>query len=231
MSPNSRPDVPDPASMAAADRIVQPLQLWLAVDKLTNPTRRRIYRDTGRMTYSELVNIPSLWDQLVEAVGSGAGGKARGVQRSKPPCDASALSLTVEIADAVRAGCVGLRIKPRGDVPRDLRSAVSGTIRLQDDEANARLLSVLRGWVARIKTAVRNDPDAPWRMHGAACRVCQSTSVQSWDDDGEETRIPALVVHSRGGVIDSVSCDFCGSKLVGQDLARIVSDTLRRRAS
>jgi hypothetical protein len=63
-------------------------------------------------------------------------------------------------------------------------------------------------------------------MHGGTCRVCSSTTVPAFDEDGNETRIPALEVHSEDGHINKVTCGFCGSVLHGENLTQILNDTL-----
>jgi len=201
--------------------------LWAVCDRLTNPTRIRLTRDFD--IPPEWVTMPSLWTQLHEAIESGAGLQTGGRgQQSKPPCDSTSLSLLLEIATDVRNGCLNARVKRSRDVPRDLRSLVSHVNASLDPAALTMWHTLIRSWVARVRVTISNDPDRRWRMHGAACQVCSSTTVPVWED-GEETRQPALIVHSEAGVIDAVSCDFCGSTLNGDDLTQLLYDTLRRK--
>jgi hypothetical protein len=213
--------------MTAVDaRQATPRDLWAAVDALTNPSRVRLPRDFDLPP--EWVTLPSLWDQLADAIDSSTGRGARGAQRSRPPCNAEALSLLLEIATAVRDGCHRARLKRTRDVPRDLRQIVSNAIRTTDpDIINGAHIQV-RGWVAEVRLTISNDPDRSWRMHGAACRTCGSTTVSVWDKAGEETHQPALIVHSEDGVVDMIECAFCGSVLTGDDLTQLLYDTLRR---
>jgi len=206
-------------------RLATPRDLWHAVDSLVNPSRVRLPRGDDT---AEWVTLPSLWDQLADAVDSSTGRGARGAQRSRPPCNAEALSLLLEIATAVRDGCHRARITRTRNVPKDLRQIVSNTIRGADpgiiDAAHAQI----RAWVAETRLTISNDPDRSWRMHGAPCRTCASTTVSVWDKTGEETHQPALIVHSEDGVIRSILCDFCGDLLTGDDLTQLLYDTLRR---
>jgi hypothetical protein len=199
--------------------------LWAAVDAITQPTSSRLRRDAGP---TERVSLPSLWEQLVEAIDSGAGEHTGGGgQGSKAPCDSSALSLTVAIATDVRDGCYRLGLKRTREVPKDLRSIVSAINRGRDQAAMDTTLATLRSWAAQIRTTISNDPDRTWRMHGAACRVCMSTSVPTWDDEGNESRLPALVVHSDRGIISKVECAFCGTVLAGDVLTQLIREILK----
>lgn len=200
-----------------------PRDLWGAADRLTKPTRTKLIRDDGA---SESVELPSLLDQLVEAMESGTEtGTAHGVPASRPPTDAAALSLLIEIAGTIRDACRQRRIKRSFDDAKDLRALVSAiNTEGQPDriDACARLVG---SWCGRIKATISSDPDRTWRMHGAACRVCRSTSVPVFEDDGSEARQPALIVHSQDGRIERISCDFCGSVLSSDAMLDIVRET------
>jgi hypothetical protein len=203
-----------------------PRDLWHVTDALVNTARTRLDLDDQPARW---VRLPSLWDQLHDAVESGAGAQTGGRgQQSKPPCDSSALSLLIEIATAVRDGCHAAHLRRTRDVPKDLRQIVSDVIRRADPASYTTAHVLIRGWVARVKVTISNDPDRTWRMHGASCRVCASTSVPVWED-GEETRQPALIVHSEHGVIDRVECSYCGTVLTGDDLTLLLYDTLKRQ--
>ncbi len=214
--------------MTAPDtRQATPRDLWTQCDRLTNPTRIRLTRDFD--IPPEWVTMPSLWTQLHEAIESGAGLQTGGRgQQSKPPCDSTSLSLLLEIATDVRNGCLNARIKRTRDVPKDLRQIVSGVIRSTDPAQFTLWHTLIRSWVSRVQVAISNDPDRTWPMRGA-CRVCSSQTVPVWED-GEELRVPALSVHSEGGVINRIECRFCGSALNGDDLTQLLYDTLKRPA-
>ncbi len=216
----SRMTVPDMRQATSRD-------LWAVCDRLTNPTRIRLTRDFD--IPPEWVTMPSLWTQLHEAIESGAGLQTGGRgQQSKPPCDSTSLSLLLEIATDVRNGCLNARIKRSRDVPRDLRSLVSHVNASADPAALTMWHTLIRSWVSRVRVTISNDPDRTWPMRGA-CRVCSSQTVPVWED-GEELRVPALSVHSEGGVINRIECRFCGSTLNGDDLTQLLYDTLKRPA-
>lgn len=196
--------------------------LWTAVDRLTRPTWKRLIRDNG---HTEKIRLPSLLDQLIEAMDGGETGGSRGVPASRPPMDTAALSLLIEIAEHIRDGCWARGIKRKRDNDLDLRQLVSA-INTEGDEVRVDACHhMIQSWCARIKTTISNDPDRTWRMHGAACRVCASTTVPVFDEDDVESRQPALIVHSEDGRIDKIVCAFCGSILTGPELVDLVRDT------
>lgn len=205
-------------------RAAVPADLWKACDTLTNPTRVKLVRDSGA---SEWVNLPSLYDLLVEAIDKNTGDQGNGKMQSRPPAATDALSLLVEIAGRVRYACWNYHIKRTHDTPKDLRSVVSTVnTRNQADELEA-VLTQLRSWVSQTKAICINNPDRSWRMHSAACRICKSLTAQVFGPDGTMTRQPALVVFSEGGVIDRIVCDVCGSILGAVDLAKLVAERTR----
>ena len=199
---------------------------WAAVDRLVNPTRRRLTRDNGA---SEHVTIPSLFDQLVEAIETGGeSSQTHGVPASKPPMDTAALSLLLEIAELVRDGCRQRGIQRTFDTPKDLRALTSAINTEGDPDRIDGCARLVKSWCSRITATISNDPDRSWRMHGAACRVCRSTTVPTYADDGTEARQPALIVHSEDGRIQTIECAFCGSVLTGPDMTAIVLDARRK---
>ena len=141
-----------------------------------------------------------------------------------------ALALLLEIAATVRSGCWNWHLKRTRDTPKDLRQIATAVIGYGDVALIDATARKVYSWGTRIRTVISSDPDRTWRMHGAACRVCSSTTVPAFSDDGEETRQPALIVHSEDGVIDRVECGFCGSTLTGDDLTALVHDTLTAAA-
>jgi hypothetical protein len=205
-------------------RQATPRDLWAAVDTLLNPTRTQLTRD-GRA--DSWFTLPPLWEQLLEATDSLTGRAAAGA-RSRPPCSTRALSLQVEIEGKVRWACRVAHIKRTFELPRDLRQLVSAINRENDTTNIEAWHAQIHRWAGRIRNIL--DPRRAARLHGAACRVCSSTTVLAWDDAGEETRQPALAIHSEDGMIQALECGYCGSTLTGDDLTGILLDVLKRAA-
>lgn len=203
---------------------------WSAVDRLTQPTRQRLIRDDGSWVH---VSVASLLDQLVEALdmGSESGGSG-GVPSSRPPTNGDALSLLVEITGTIRDALRQRKIKRTFDTAKDLRALTSAVNRDGDPDRIDQCVRLVRYWISQVKLTIDNDPDRSWRMHGAECTVCRSTTVQRYaDGEDEPARVPALVVRSHDGKIESVTCEFCGSKLEGPDLTRLVNQADMIRAT
>ena len=200
-------------------------ELWSAVDRLVKPSRVRLVRDSRTV---ERVMLPSLFDQLVEAIETGTENSAHGVQASQPPLDVMALALLIEIAATVRSGCWNWHLKRTFDTPKDLRQIVSAVIAYGDMDTIEFTTYTVWRWGSRIKSTIACDPDRSWRLHGAACRVCSCTTVPFFDADGVESRQPALIVHSEDGLINSIECGFCGSRLSDDAMIGIVKNAQRR---
>jgi hypothetical protein len=137
--------------------------LWGAVARLTERPRTRLERDGGK---GEWVTVDSLFEQLIEAMESGAGnGRGHSKPGSRPPCDATAMSLLIEIAEAVRDACIGLELKRRHDTPDDLRQICSRLIQLAPTEGQDEIdwwTAKIGEWCAQIRITISNDPLPIW---------------------------------------------------------------------
>lgn len=182
-------------------------QLWAAVDRLTKPTREKLERDGDRF---EWMHMPSLFDQLAEAVQSGAGGMGHGKQQSRPPLDIACMSLLLEIADTVADACRSYSLKRTFDTPKDLRQVASQLLRVGDEDLTSWWTDQLRSWCGQIKAAISCDPDRSWRLHGLACPECGADSIPERTPDGT-MRTPAIEVVWRAGLVRAVACRMCGA--------------------
>ena len=191
--------------------------LWAAVDALTQPRRRKLQRDDDTV---EWFTLPSLWAQLVEAMDKNTGDQGNGKLQSRPPVNTAAMSLLLEIAGAVRTERRDRRLKAALDTPLELRAVISDVIRELDrphpDNPQWTVWQwwevTVRSWTARVRAAVGQSDT--YRLHNAVCLTCGATTVPAFDTDGTETgRQPALIVWSPDGVVSSVDCDMCGSRL------------------
>jgi hypothetical protein len=232
-----------------------PTDLWKAYDALMRPRRTRLQRSDVEWQRTDLseadawgvcnverhrerlarstietVTLPSLFDQLIAAVQSGQGGRAHGIQESKPPLDSSSLSLLIRISGTVRDALRERGLRRTHDTASELRALITAVNTEADPQRITDCTTQVRSWIGQIKATISSESTRSWRMHGAACRVCSSTTVPSVDDDGTITRLPALLVHSHDGIINRVECSYCGSVLTGDELTIIINDTLKAKA-
>jgi hypothetical protein len=183
--------------------------LWGAVARLTERPRTRLERDGGK---GEWVTVDSLFEQLIEAMESGAGnGRGHSKPGSRPPCDTTAMSLLIEIAEAVRDACIGLELKRRHDTPDDLRQVCSRIVSLAVTEGNDELdwwTAKISEWCAQIRITISNDPDRTWRLNGFPCPDC-GADAKIEIRDGYHYRVPVIEVMWRDGLVRAVTCTVC----------------------
>lgn len=200
--------------------------IWAAVDRLTNPIRERIERDGGRL---EWITLPSLYDQLAEAVQNGAGSQARGVQASRPPLDAIALSLLVDIDGTIREACRDRDVKRAFDTHRDLRGLASSLLRESEGDELDWWTGKLGEWAGEIRAVISSDPDRPTRLHSIPCPACRATHVTERDGT-DHVRRPAIVVSWANGYVRAVECRMCGAVWFrGADLEKLADDLITFR--
>jgi hypothetical protein len=155
----------------------------------------------------------SLFDQLVEAVETGAGSKqGHSKPGSRPPCDIAAMSLLIEIAEAVRDACLGLEIKRKRSTPDDLRQVCSRIITgAASGDGTDELdwwTAKISEWCAQIRITISNDPDRTWRLTGYACLDC-GADAKIEVRDGYHYRVPVVEVVWREGLVRAVHCTEC----------------------
>ena len=227
----NEPALSDAAIPEIRQKAIQPRDLWAAVDALTNPRRQKLRRDDGAV---EWFILPSLWDQLIEAMEKNTGDQGNGKMRSRPPMNMAAMSLLLRIAGMVRderhqrlreakASADGARVRtlkgrPPLNTPGELRQVISDVIRSGDQPIRDTEWTIfewwedqIRAWSSQIRTTI--GVGDTWRLYGAACRTCRAMTVPAFEDGKENGRQPALVVYTANGIVTGVICDMCGSSL------------------
>lgn len=180
--------------------------IWAAVDRLTQPQRQRLERDTGGV---EWVRLPSLLDQLAEAVKSLTSSAGPGKQQSRPPLNVDCMSLLLEITEAAGEFLREHRIKRKFELGDDLRQVASKLTVIGDDDQSDWWVDECRHWAARIRLMISNNPDRPWNLHGLPCPDCGAKTVPDVTADGSAVRVPAVVVEWARGYVRAVTCRSC----------------------
>lgn len=212
-------------------------QLWKWVDRLTVERRHRIVRRTpGQEPRIEHVDIPSLWEQLVDAQASSNTGGGRGKARpgSRAPLDLTITALLGEmtslVVDALVSHGQKLRWRPAGtlgvrllDTRSSLRQLAATVVGTRDQDLVDWWTDRYRLWVHQAETALATDGDDSVDLHpvrGHACPACkalwvtteQPCEISPRHPDGVETfREPALVIAFRESRVLHITCGACGA--------------------
>ncbi|MGH3099306.1 MAG: zf-TFIIB domain-containing protein [Streptosporangiales bacterium] len=199
--------------------------LHAAVTALIDPRRVRLLRDHG----TDWATIPSLWQQLTDATGTGNEAQ-RGSSRWRTPVDLDILELRHEITEVVHDALTGHEQLPRPDLPASLRLLAVTVAGVGDDDLTAWWTWRIQSWVRRVERALglTGEPQ-PRRIRDTACPACQTTHV-TIDADGDQQRVPALLIDFTGTLVRAAQCDACGTVWFrGGDLLQL-ADTIKANA-
>jgi hypothetical protein len=135
---------------------------------------------------SRTTQLPSLLDQLLDAVHPSQGGGGAGAGPHRAPADLSAAELVAQIRRAVGA-------RPEQDLAMRLRSwaSLANHWRGTDPVRLTWAADSAEYWVSAAQGVL--DPPRPLDLV-AACPECESRIVYVNDDSGELVRRPALQV-------------------------------------
>ena len=189
--------------------------LWAAVDRLTQPHTQKLERDNGQ---TETFALPSLFDQLAEAVHSLTSQGNNGRQQSRPPLDLNCLSLHTEITTTIRNALHQHHRKPLESLNLDLRSLVSELIRTKNPEPIQQWTEQARTWAGQIRTAISSDSDRAWRLWGFPCFECRATHTQERQPDSTYIRVPAIRVIWSNKLVRGIECAACGMTIMRSGL-------------
>jgi hypothetical protein len=208
--------------------------LHRAVDALVQGERIQITREDKTVEHKP---VPSLWEQLEDAVPySGSGGSA--VAKSKPPITTGVVALLIEISDAATEGVNDLVGENRRNTPANLRAVAATLAGLNDLDLTAWWTEKLREWVRKARELLRLDPDRPRYARGTACPQCGNKSVATVVD-GETVRTPALAINwappeqhttrhaaDTDWLVRAIECRACDATWFRGDSLSIFTDAL-----
>lgn len=218
--------------------------LWEAVDQITKPTTRRLFRTDGewlreladdpaatvcdvaayRAATVTHASVPSLWAQAEMALTTGADETGRGGSRlaERTPADLDLMEMMATVKDVVALQLQGRRIKARATVPEQCRQLAAHVAGHEPDHVEwwtFRFAQWARGLAHYLK-AVDTGPK-PVRLRNAACPLCKTRQV-TIDTDLGPVVAPPLLVDFTGGFIRAAQCTACsGTWWRGDDLMQL----------
>lgn len=176
----------------------------------------------GQMVNGAWAEVPSLYDQLFDAI-PGQQGDGGHAARSMPPLWISASKTLADIDKAVRrwqpavpsnfigplrAGWCRLSTRQAPTITR-LECLVTRLYRPQDCNLIDGWSAQIEGWASMIDTLLIREPiRALWAAEGggfAACPACDATMARKRDDAGEIVQTPAMQLAKDG----STYCQAC----------------------
>lgn len=189
-------------------------ELLFAIDELIQPAVLRREYDDGPTRIVENLTGPTLLEELIDAIEPGTnvttGGTGFG---SRPPIDAAALDLWVEISCEVRCWADDLEIDRSryAGVAELLRAVPAVSVRWDDDQSHS-AATACRRWSRRIRAMLHDS--RTWRgVRGVPCEGCGEAWIyeKRFEDGKEQTfREPALIAHLDDvGMIKYWLCRAC----------------------
>lgn len=195
----------------------KPPDLFGAIERLTNSTRRKIRRENEGTSYDEHVTVAAPWDQLCEAFDQGTRmSKVGSVPSARLPFDADVRDLRADILDTVTDALRSYDRAPAGPLPGDLRALNAAIIEQADEDLERWWEHRVHSWCRQIRTVLRLDEITSRRLraaHGqpASCPCCGASHVLVDTDDGV-IREPALLIEAREERVRAVLCSYCGMR-------------------
>jgi len=182
--------------------------IWIAVDELTMPTKRRVEHDDGTTSWHE---VPSLWDQSGSALETGMGCSGNPSTLSeRSPLDVTLMEIRGTIADTTRHELNQRRLGRRDHdrVPAMIRTLAAYIVGHQPDQLwwfEYRFAS----WARVLGTYLQAYERQPNAVHlrNTPCPTCGCRQVI--DDDGMVH--PAIVIDFRDDLVRAAQCRHCGA--------------------
>lgn len=166
-------------------------ELLEAVDALTKPDKSKVMQQNkAGISCLSPVELPSLLEQLEEAIRSDLGSTARGASlaHERSILDADALFRFMVITSQIKEWCRIVGITPDRSAGENLRAWYVATLSRQLDDAGAEFyVSKMRQWANLIRAKL--DP-ARERELPDACPTC---GAREWWRDGEKYFHPLVI--------------------------------------
>lgn len=201
--------------------------LRTAVGELLDERRVKIIRDG--MDATETAIVPSLWEQIVDAVGVGnEQGSGRVSTAWRLPVAVEVVDLRSDIVDMTVDGLYDFDKRPRMngdniDVPSSIR-LLAATVATRNVERDiTRWTLAAQSWGRRARTILGLDDDPqPRRIRDTPCPECGVVYVVKHDADGEAIHLPPLLVQFEGKLPRDIQCSACvRTWLRGEDFIQL----------
>lgn len=202
---------------------VKPRTIHEAVDALVNGERPIVFRDENG--YNVRADVPSLIEQLEDAVSRAGNGNGGGKLGARPPVSIGVMTLLTDIADQSAADVRKRHGKHLGNIPDNLRRVASDRASLPTESPEViEWIERITDWTDKARSVLGLEPRYPRGLRGIACPLCGAATVPGVDDIGQKVRFPTLQFewskaedrNEDGSIpirsVEAVECRTCGSK-------------------
>lgn len=197
------------------------IDIRAAVAELTAPVVHHIPQidDDGTRLRTHTTWLPSLLDQLEQAVTSTMGGQGNGstLKHARQILDSEALHMFLRIKSQINDWCHTVGIRAGKDAAENLMLWSDAV----DIEDGSFYTHTMRGWVAQIRLKL-DPPKRRQILH--PCVVCEATV---WvDEDGETHPHPLEAAYRPGEGEVRVMCRSCKTVWDGPDAAKELGEEI-----
>lgn len=174
-----------------------------SIHRLTGP-RYEVYFDPDTDD-RRIIDIPSLYDQLVSEM-SGRQGNRTGSPRSIPPVWVDAMRWKMDVDKLVHTWAQRHPIAGASDPAAYLRAMDSLALAPADHAFCAHVAATVEEWVARIDALLSER--TTHGLRNTACPECKVKHVRRRDTDGQWSKVEALQVSVEGAVCLHCRCEW-----------------------
>lgn len=216
-------------------------ELWAAVDRLTQPTNRKVMRDPNPEATAETVDalrrqaaaeklvthdlarysamrakhatVPSLWDQAVEALGTSNTDMdyTGGGSVHRTPCDIDLMEIMSQVRESVDFNTAKRGNKPTGTVPQQIRHLAS--LIVTNEPGHVPLWAdKFWAWTRALEKYLQAVQTEP-KPRRLRGMSCPECQISRvvHEIDGERVSNPPLIVDFRDGYMRAAYCEGCGA--------------------
>ncbi len=183
---------PEPRPARKMNLLLAVNELRTAIDRLIKPTTSYIN--------NQYIEIPSLYQQIINALAGEQGAGANGVAKSRPPFWSDAAEKKIEFDKIIEFNLPNFSgARP---VAARLQALAEHDWTVEQFRDVRRITGILSAWVDDFDALLEHRHV----LHiSAACPACQTATVERYSTSGELVRDTALIANEFGAV-----CQECG---------------------